>query len=118
MVEDEPPILAMIQERLSVEGFEVITATNGKEALLKAEKENPDLVLLDIMLPQINGFEVLEKLKKNPKTMRIPVIVLTALSQPKQVEVGIRLHADKYLVKPVIPTKMVEEIKKTLAIQK
>jgi len=117
VVEDEPPVLMMLRDRLALEGFDIVTATNGKKALLSAERENPDLILLDILLPKVNGFEVLEKIKKNPKTMKIPVIVLTALSQPKNIEMGIRLYADKYLVKPVVPNQLVEEIKKTLAVQ-
>lgn len=118
VVEDEPPILAMLQERLLAEDFDVITAVDGKEALAQVEKGKPDLILLDVMLPKINGYEVLERLKKDKKTAHIPVVMLTALSQPKNVEIAIRLYADKYLTKPIEPAVLVSEIKKTLAIQR
>ena len=116
VVEDEPPLQLMVKERLQSEGFFVVSAFDGQTALDLVEKYNPDLIILDILLPRIDGFEVLKRLKENRKTAKIPVIVLTALSQPKDIEKGIGLYAEKYLIKPFKPAVLIEEVKKTLSI--
>ncbi len=98
LIEDDPDIQKMYSDKLSFEGFEVLTSTDGKKGLLLAKTEKPDLVLLDIMLPQgMNGFDVLEEIKKDEDIKDLPVIVLTNLDTEKQV--AEKVGASDYLVK-------------------
>ena len=100
LVDDDPLIIRMYQNRLSNDGYEVRTASNGEEALIQVMKEKPDLILLDIMMPKMNGVETLKRLKAEPKTENIPVIILTNLGDnPKDIESAKRLGALDYLVK-------------------
>lgn len=99
-VDDETDLLLIIKTALTSEGFEVITATNGPDALAMAEDERPDLVILDIMMPEMNGFEVLASLRNNPVTERIPVIMLTGLSEREKIRDALSAGIDYYIVKP------------------
>ncbi len=98
-VEDEISLQKAIRELLTQEGYEVLTASDGDEGLIKAEKENPDLILLDLILPEKDGFEVLKELKADEKMKDIPVIVLTNLEGVGDVEKALTLGAKTYLVK-------------------
>ena len=99
LVEDDTALASVYQSRLELEGFETYEVHNGEEALSAAMSFKPDLILLDAMMPKISGFDVLDILRNTPETTNIRVIMLTALSQPKDKERAEQLGVDDYLVK-------------------
>lgn len=100
IVDDDPLILRMYQRKLSDDGYEIDTAIDGEVAIARAETQNPDLILLDILMPKMNGLDALRALKVNPKTKNIPVIILTNLGDnPKDVEIAKKAGALDYIVK-------------------
>ncbi len=99
LVEDDESLAAVYKSRLEMEGFEVSEVNNGEKALAAAIEFKPDLILLDVMMPKISGFDVLDILRNTPETNNIRVIMLTALSQPKDKEKAEALGVDDYLVK-------------------
>ncbi len=118
LVEDDTALSAVYRSRLEVEGFEVKEVNNGEDALAAAMEFRPDLIVLDAMMPKINGFDVLDILRNTPETTNIRVIMLTALSQPKDRERAESLGADDYLVKSqVVISDVVERIKHHLSHQ-
>jgi phosphoserine phosphatase RsbU/P len=114
IVDDEPFNVDYVEQELEDEGYETISATDGQEALDKINRESPDLVLLDIMMPVMDGFEVLSKLKENPETRDIPVIVISASNDLKSVVRGIQSGAEDYLPKPFEPTLLNARISSSL----
>ena len=117
LVEDDPFLLSMYTTKFELENFRVITAEDGKKGLKLAIEETPDIILLDILLPKMNGFEVLRELKSNGNVNNIPIILLTNLSQKDEVEQGLRLGADHYLIKAhFMPSEVVEKIKKYIKL--
>jgi len=100
VVEDEPRILAIVQERLEVSGHEVITATDGVQALEVARREKPDLIVLDLMLPRKDGYDVCVELKNDPVYSPIPILMLTSKSQDKEINKGLACGAEGYMLKP------------------
>lgn len=115
LVEDDPFLLSMYNTKFELENFKVVTADDGEKGLKLALKEVPDVILLDIMLPKMDGFEVLKALRADKKTNRIPVILLTNLSQKEKVKEGLSLGADDYLIKAhFMPSEVVEKIKKLI----
>lgn len=116
LVEDDKFLSEMYSAKLAESGFEVEAAFDGEEGLEKA-KEKPDLILLDIVLPKIDGFEILDRIKKDDQLKGIPVIALTNLGQKEEVEKGLKLGAADYIVKAhFTPTEVVAKIKKVLGI--
>lgn len=114
-IEDESALQKTLGDFLREEGFEVISALNGKDGLRLAKTEIPDLILLDLILPKINGFDVLRNLKKDEKTKEIPVIILTNLESLEDIERAISLGAKTYLVKSNYSLEeVIEKIKKAL----
>ena len=112
LVEDDTALSAVYKSRLDLEGFDVREVNNGEDALSAAIEYKPDLVLLDAMMPKISGFDVLDILRNTPETTNIRVIMLTALSQPKDKERAESLGVDDYLVKSqVVIGDVVERIK-------
>ena len=99
LIEDDPLVVRMYQKVLSFEGFEIESAPNGKEGLEKAKEIKPDLIFLDIMMPKMNGIEVLERIKADPKIKDIPVIMLTNLSGTHDAENAMEKGAFSYMVK-------------------
>lgn len=99
LVEDDVALASVYRSRLEIEGFEISEVHNGEEALSAAVSFKPDLILLDAMMPKISGFDVLDILRNTPETTNIKVIMLTALSQPKDKERAEQLGVDDYLVK-------------------
>jgi len=99
LVEDDTALASVYRSRLELEGFEISEVNNGEDALSAAISFKPDLVLLDAMMPKISGFDVLDILRNTPETTNIRVIMLTALSQPKDKERAEQLGVDDYLVK-------------------
>ncbi len=100
IIDDEPEILLILKFRISNWGYDPITASSGKEGIEIALKENPDLILLDVMMPGMDGFEVLKKLKTTEKTKNVPVIMVTVAAAKSDIEKGISLGASYYLAKP------------------
>lgn len=116
LVEDDKFLSTALGDKLTREGFVVIKTTNGQEALAKIRLERPDLVLLDLIMPQKNGFEVLAEMKLEPLTKHIPVIVLSNLGQEADIKKAKDLGASDYLVKSDVEMKtVVEKIKGELA---
>ncbi len=113
IADDERDIIDFLKYNLEKEGFDVLTAKNGVEALAQSKKK-PDLILLDVMMPEMDGHEVVRSLKKNPATANIPVLFLTARSTELDEVIGLELGADDYLVKPISIPKLIARIKSTL----
>ena len=118
LVEDDTSLSAVYRSRLEVEGFDVKEVHDGENALSAALEYKPDLILLDAMMPKISGFDVLDILRNTPETTNIRVIMLTALSQPKDKERAESLGADDYLVKSqVVISDVVTRIKHHLGVR-
>ena len=100
VVDDEDDLVLMISKALRYKGYEVITANDGQEGLEKAKTETPDLIILDLMLPRINGYKVCGLLKKDTKYAKIPVILLTAKANAEDTKLGEEVGADAYIIKP------------------
>ena len=98
IIEDDVFLNELMAKKLIEEGFDVIKAVNGEEGLEMAQQERPDLILLDLILPGMDGFEILEKIKEEPETSAIPVIILSNLGQREDIEKGFDLGADDYLI--------------------
>jgi CheY-like chemotaxis protein len=114
VIEDDAFVMDIYQTKLSIEGFDVVGAENGMEALKKLEGGDfmPDLILLDILMPYVNGLEVLERIKKDEKLNKIPIILLTNLSQKEEIGRGIELGANDYLIKShFTPSEVLEKIR-------
>ena len=114
IVEDEKDIIKMLEYNLKKEGFKTLSARSGEDALDSANRDHPDLVILDLMLPGMDGLEVCKNLKGNTKTASIPVIMLTAKSQESDKIVGLELGADDYMTKPFSPRELIARIKAVL----
>ena len=115
IVEDDKFLRELLVHKLETEGFKVLTAIEGKEALKKIKEELPQLILLDLVLPGIDGFEVLRQIKENPQTNKISVIILSNLGQKEEVEKGIQLGADDYLIKAhFTPEEIIKKVKEIL----
>jgi len=112
IVEDEPEIMELIELTLSSDEYELVQAIDGEQGLELGTTANPDLILLDIMLPKLDGYEICRRLKGNKKTSNIPVVMLTAFGQKREIEEGYKVKADDYIVKPFEPTKLRQRIKK------
>jgi DNA-binding response OmpR family regulator len=119
LVEDDTALAAVYRSRLELEGFDIREVNNGEDALTAAIQFKPDLILLDAMMPKISGFDVLDILRNTPDTTNIRVIMLTALSQPKDKERAESLGVDDYLVKSqVVIGDVVERVKFHLGMTK
>ena len=114
VADDSPTIVDVVKAILEEEQYEVITASDGQEALDKAHREAPDLVLLDVEMPRLNGYAVCKLLKEDPATSHIPVIMLTSKSRESDRMWGFGMGADEYLTKPVEPERLVEAVKEKL----
>lgn len=116
IIEDDGFLASIYAQKLEVEGFTVSFATNGEDGLKLAQKDVPDLVLLDLLMPKMNGFEVLEKMKTDKVLSSIPVLVLTNLGQKEDVERCIKLGAAGYVIKAhSLPQETVNRVKEILA---
>ncbi|MHB0937312.1 MAG: response regulator transcription factor [Armatimonadota bacterium] len=111
-VDDERHIVRLIQVNLERAGYQVLTAFDGREALKKIEDEHPDLVVLDVMMPYMNGLETLKQIRANPKTRNLPVIMLTAKAQDQDVFQGYSYGVDIYLTKPFNPVELLTFVKR------
>jgi two-component system phosphate regulon response regulator PhoB len=111
VIEDEEDILELVTYHLSREGYKVSGATSGEEALRKARSEIYDLVILDLMLPGIDGLEVAKRLQNDPKTKPIPIVMLTAKGEEADIVTGLELGADDYIPKPFSPRVLVARVR-------
>ena len=114
IVEDELDFLSTLRERLEFEGYVVVTAVDGEEALRKIPEEEPDLILLDIMLPEMNGYQVCRELKGNPETEAIPVVMVTAKSQESDKFWAQETGADDYVTKPFEMEELLQKLQDNL----
>ena len=111
LVDDEAALVEMMKMRLEANGYEVISAYDGEEALEKAKKEGPDIIILDLMLPKLDGYKVCRLLKFDEKYKSIPIIMLTARAQKSDVEMGSKVGADAYITKPFEASILLGKIK-------
>jgi len=117
IVDDEPNLLMILSTRLNYVGFDVDTAENGEIAIEKSKKFLPHLILLDIMMPDMDGFSVLAKLKEEKKTRSIIIVMLTSKGDLPSIERALALGAVDYIVKPFSPVILVEKVKKVLKVK-
>jgi DNA-binding response OmpR family regulator len=115
VVEDEPILLRLVQVNLRMEGFEVIACSSGEEALARAGEHPPDVAVLDVLLPGIDGFEVCRRLRADPTTADVPVVMLTAQAQDEDRERGYALGVHEYVTKPFEPMELVAIVRLALA---
>jgi len=114
IIDDEPDFIDAVRMRLEANGYEVISSTDGQNGIEKAKKEKPNLILLDLVMPRLNGIEALAMLKSDLRTANIPVVILTAKAESEYALDAGRLGASDYLVKPPSMQKVVETVKKYL----
>ena len=116
IIEDDKFLRELIARKLTKEGYKIVEAIDGEEGLKKVKEESPDLILLDLILPGMDGFEVLAKVKDDPKTSLIPVLILSNLGQKDEIEKGLKLGAEDFLVKEhFTPEEIVEKIRSILS---
>ena len=113
-VDDERNIVRLVQVNLERAGYRVSTACDGVDALAQIHAERPDLVVLDVMMPRMDGFETLRRLKADPETADLPVLMLTAKAQDADILKGWQMGVDSYLVKPFNPAELLAFVKRTL----
>jgi two-component system phosphate regulon response regulator PhoB len=114
IVDDEEDVLELVRYNLDKEGYRIETASTGEDALTKARAKLPDLVILDLMLPGIDGLEVCRKLKSEVKTEHVPIIMLTAKGEESDIVTGLELGADDYVTKPFSPKVLVARVRRVL----
>jgi two-component system, OmpR family, phosphate regulon response regulator PhoB len=114
LAEDDPDIRHLVTAKLSRSGFEVIETGDGAEALAAVRRHHPDLVLLDLRMPRLDGIEVLRALRADPATARLPILILTARAHPLDVERGEEAGATDYILKPFSPRELVRRIEDAL----
>ena len=114
VIEDEPDILEVIQYNLEREGHKVIACRNGEQGLSKIRTDNPDLVILDLMLPGMDGVEVCRQVKSDPVLRAIPIIMVTAKSEESDIVLGLGIGADDYITKPFSPRELIARVKVVL----
>lgn len=114
IVDDEQDLVKLIRYHLEKDGYKVISASNGEDALFLARRERPELIVLDLMLPGIDGLEVCKKLKTNPELVAIAIVMLTAKGEEADITVGLRLGADDYVTKPFSPKELTARIQAVL----
>ena len=117
IADDNPANVDILQTRLAVHGYEILTAADGEEALVLAREAHPDLILLDVMMPKLDGFEVCRRLKADASLPFMPVILVTARAESKDVVTGLEAGADEYLTKPVDQAALVARVKSMLRIK-
>lgn len=110
VVDDEPTIVRLMEFILARQGYEMLAAVNGEEALEKIREHQPDLVLLDIMMPRIDGYEVARQVRADPATAMLPIIMLSAKAQEEDIRKGVDIGVDEYITKPFAPEHLVHVV--------
>ncbi len=118
VIEDDPATSRLVDYSLRHAGYNVITAFNGLDGLRKALTESPDLLVLDVMLPGLDGFEISSRLRANPGTAKLPILMLSAKAQDIDKSTGLKVGADDYLAKPAAPADIVSHVAKLLIRKK
>lgn len=116
LVDDEPSLVKIVSRRLEAEGFEVCVAMDGEEALRQVESQRPKLIILDVMLPKMNGYEVCRTLKWDRRYQKIPVLLFTAKALERDEKFGFEAGADAYVRKPFRAPELLEKIRALLAV--
>jgi two-component system phosphate regulon response regulator PhoB len=111
VVDDEPDAVELVEFNLTAAGFSVVVAADGEEAVRKAREDEPDLIVLDVMLPALDGLEVCKLLRRDPATARVPILLLTARAAEIDRVLGLELGADDYVTKPFSPRELVLRVK-------
>ncbi len=114
IVDDDPDIVYVLSVRLKANGYTTVTAIDGEAALRKAKEEHPDLILLDVVMPKMDGYQVLGELNKYPETKKIPVIMLTARGQIEDADKAMALGATSYVLKPFDSVELLAKVKEAL----
>jgi len=117
VVDDEPDLLELVHYNLTKAGYDVACVMSGAEALTHVQTHTPDLILLDVLLPDVDGLEVCKALRRSPQTGRVPIVMLTARSEDADIVAGLELGADDYLTKPFSPRVLLARIKAVLRRQ-
>jgi DNA-binding response OmpR family regulator len=115
VVDDDPVILKLLRISFEMEGFEVLSAADGQEGLERARSDHPDVVLSDIMMPRLDGLQLLAELKADPTTADLPVVLLSAKAQNAEVREGLAMGADDYVTKPFDPLELLDRVNAVLA---
>lgn len=115
IADDEPGVRALVRMTLEVDSFEILEARDGQEALLMVREHRPDIVFLDVAMPHLSGVDVCRKLKDDPDTASIPVVMLTAKAQDTDREEGLAAGADDYFTKPFSPVSLLTKVTEILA---
>jgi DNA-binding response OmpR family regulator len=115
VVEDDMNALRLVTYALEQEGYETVTAKDGLEGLRQARDESPDLIILDVMLPGLDGYEVCHELRQQPETSIVPILMTSVKARPEDINIGLRLGADDYLMKPVDPEIILDRVKDLLS---
>lgn len=114
IAEDEPDIRDLIALTLNFSGFDVVVAVDGEEALKYAQNEEFDLILLDVRMPRMSGYEVCRQLRQLPATKDVPIVFLSAKGQETEMQAGLDAGADEYILKPFAPSKLAVDLKRIL----
>lgn len=114
IAEDEKDIRELIAFTLRFAGFDVLLATNGVEAVEVAEAERPDLVILDVRMPKMSGYEACRRLKENPQTSALPIVFLSAKGQDSEIQQGLESGAEEYILKPFAPDELIQQVRDIL----
>jgi len=117
VVDDTPRNIRLLADILTAKGYEVITAASGPEALKQVEAEQPDLVLLDVVMPEMSGYEVCRKIRENPATQILPVVMVTALDPGEERVKGLEAGADDFLTKPINQAELLARVRSLLRIK-
>ena len=115
VIDDDPVILKLLKVNFEIEGFEVLSALDGREGLAQAKGQRPNVVISDIMMPGLDGLQVLSALKDDPDTEDLPVILLSARAQVADVQRGMELGADDYVTKPFDPLELIDRVNAIVA---
>jgi DNA-binding response OmpR family regulator len=115
IAEDERDIRDLVAFTLRFAGYEVVTAANGEEAVQQASKENPDLILMDVRMPRMTGYEACRILKADPEMKDMPIVFLSAKGQESEIQTGLEAGAEEYLLKPFAPDQLTDRVKSILA---
>ncbi|NEP45640.1 MAG: response regulator, partial [Okeania sp. SIO2H7] len=114
LVDDDPNLILLVKDYLEFRGYEVLSASNGVEALEIIEKQVPDLIVCDVMMPAMDGYTLVQQIRENPRTNWIPVLFLSAKGQSQDKVKGLNTGADVYLVKPFEPEELVAQVESSL----
>ena len=115
VVDDDPVIVELLRVNFEIEGFDVVSAGDGREGLERAVLDRPDVVLSDIMMPRVDGLELVSQLRTDPRTRSMPVILLSAKAQNAEVQQGLEAGADDYVTKPFDPLELIDRVNAVLA---